>query len=727
MKRTMRCVLAIVLALVMLLPAISVPGRAAGEVTRIYGADRYATSLKTADVLKRELGGAAFQTVVVASGGSFADALSGSYLAAVKNAPILLVSDGRIQQVKSYIDENLAEDGTVYLLGGKNAVSEKVENSLQQHHVVRLAGETRYATNIKILQETGLGGQEVLICTGKDFADSLSASAVGLPIMLVGNRLTDEQLDMLSNAAGVFTIIGGTGAVSKGVEAQLENLGSVSRLGGNTRYETSVMVAKKYFESPTLAVLAYAKNFPDGLSGGPLAYVKQAPMILTNTGKEAAAAGYTNSYAISDGYVLGGPGLISEAAVAKIFVGKQPEPSVPQETPYSFAAGDFITQDKVQIETDSFVYHIGKGVFVPGHIEQLSDTLAGALEKATGLKIAGKGYAKDVYSDDRIHVSIDRSGLSVIQSYTGVSELGPAYASAKDHATISPGELYLYQYYSVVHEAAHVIRFKQSGWSFDNPLEEGFAAYTTYRVLADLEKTDPAAAYYLGTSASAIWDMSIQDYGPLYEKPIEHWLEYGYEYSGNQNYCVGFRFMWYLQEVYGDYSRWITEYEAAYPSAGRSDLVSMNSVIKILKKTYGADVLTGFYPWLKQNEALFEDAPQYEKFSDMTQVQALNLYPKFQFGASCTELTKILYRDLYVNLETAYTYLEDYKQIDISSLTLYNPDGVTINLYRADGTYTTSSGETEISLEGIRYIKLVGSGQLSKLQIHGYPYCTEGY
>ena len=45
-----------------------------------------------AEQLKANLGVEKFQTIVVACGTDFADALSGSYLASVKNAPILITS-----------------------------------------------------------------------------------------------------------------------------------------------------------------------------------------------------------------------------------------------------------------------------------------------------------------------------------------------------------------------------------------------------------------------------------------------------------------------------------------------------------------------------------------------------------------------------------------------------------------------------------------------------------
>ena len=80
----------------------------AESVTRVFGADRYATAFKAADTLKAELGIEKFQNVIVASGTGFADALAGSYLAAMKQAPILLVRGANVNDVKNYIKSNPA-------------------------------------------------------------------------------------------------------------------------------------------------------------------------------------------------------------------------------------------------------------------------------------------------------------------------------------------------------------------------------------------------------------------------------------------------------------------------------------------------------------------------------------------------------------------------------------------------------------------------------------------
>lgn len=100
-------------------------------VSRISGATRYETAFETADRFKAEAGIEKFQAVVVATGKNFADALSGSYLAYVKEAPILLTNGKNAEEVKDYIKANLKSGGTVYLLGGTAAVPDTMESGLR--------------------------------------------------------------------------------------------------------------------------------------------------------------------------------------------------------------------------------------------------------------------------------------------------------------------------------------------------------------------------------------------------------------------------------------------------------------------------------------------------------------------------------------------------------------------------------------------------------------------
>ena len=292
-----------------------------GKVTRLFGTNRFTTAFAVADKMKENLGIDKFDAIIVASGTNFADALSGSYLAAVKNAPILLSFNETYNNLaKDYIRNNLKEGGTVYILGGSAAVPPAMETGLDGFQVRRLDGRDRFETNQSILLEAGVGKKPVLVCTGLSFADSLSASASELPILLVWNKLTDMQKAFLKSLNGnPIYVIGGESAVSKSMEQELTQYGSVTRIGGGNRFETSVAIARQFFDKPESAVMAYAWNYPDGLCGGALAATIDAPLILTMNNYESAASAYVKDCGIEKCTILGGDSLISEDAILKIF------------------------------------------------------------------------------------------------------------------------------------------------------------------------------------------------------------------------------------------------------------------------------------------------------------------------------------------------------------------------------------------------------------------------
>jgi putative cell wall-binding protein len=202
-----------------------------------------------------------------------------------------------------------------------------MEKGLEAYKVVRLAGSNRFGTNLEILKQAGIyRNAPILVATGSNFADSLSASAVGAPILLVHKKLTNEQKDFLTKKADVnknsIYILGGESAVNAAIEAEFKAMGfQVKRLAGKNRFDTSVLIAEEFFGEPTSAVLAYAANYPDGLCGGALANIMGAPLILTMDKQASVAAEYVKKAGIERAVSLGGEGLISDAAV-KTILGK---------------------------------------------------------------------------------------------------------------------------------------------------------------------------------------------------------------------------------------------------------------------------------------------------------------------------------------------------------------------------------------------------------------------
>ena len=303
------------------------------DVKRIYGSSRYKTSLGIAEELKAELGIDQFETVIITSGENFPDALAGSYLAAKKEAPILMMNDSEtiISLVMEYTDKSLIPGGKVYILGGEAAVPLDVEVCLKEngYDVERLKGKSRYETNLAILKDAGATDDAILVCTGENFADSLSASATGLPILLVdpkAENLSAEQIDFLDDKKRDIYIIGGEAAVNKSYESVLapyDANASINRIKGKNRYVTSVEVGKTFCSNPTNVALASAQNFPDGLCGGPLAYAMEAPLILTHPIYDANKLTVTKDYVFNNnivsGKILGGTGALKTDVVKAVF------------------------------------------------------------------------------------------------------------------------------------------------------------------------------------------------------------------------------------------------------------------------------------------------------------------------------------------------------------------------------------------------------------------------
>ena len=301
------------------------------RVSRVFGSDRFQTAIKVADKQLEIKGTTKHKYAIIASGTDFADALSGSYISSsFYSAPIYLVgkSTQSMEDAATEIAQDLQSGGVVFILGGFGAVPQEMEDILQNHGIAkgrtrRFAGTDRYDTNLKILRfcDYYMEPNEVMLCSGTSFADALSGSASGKPIMLVGQTLTPDQEAYLKEKEKFVYLIGGTGAVSQAIEDKIfKGYGYVfQRLAGDNRYLTSREVAEYFFPyQPYYAVFAYGRNFPDGLAGGPLAQALNAPLLLVENGSYGPAEQYCKVHDPRYGIVLGGPTLISDEVADKL-------------------------------------------------------------------------------------------------------------------------------------------------------------------------------------------------------------------------------------------------------------------------------------------------------------------------------------------------------------------------------------------------------------------------
>ena len=303
---------------------------AQSNYNRIAGTNRYKTSREAVKEYRRLKNGALIETLIVASGDSFADAMGGSYLSKVADAPILLVSDGVIRDTVSFVNSNVSKAGKIYILGSEAAVSAKVENALKTagyRNISRLSGTNRYKTNLAVLEEADAVYREknpgkamdekILIASGEDFPDALSGGATGHPVLLVNRSRTEEQKKYIINAhKKTIYILGGESAVTSTVSSWLSAKGLVKRLAGKTRYETSIEIAKEFCgSSPKEVVVAWANDFPDALSAVSIAQHLNAPVVLSSVSNIGAAYNYTKKANTKAAWVLGGVSGVPDKAV----------------------------------------------------------------------------------------------------------------------------------------------------------------------------------------------------------------------------------------------------------------------------------------------------------------------------------------------------------------------------------------------------------------------------
>ena len=328
---------------------------------RLAGEDRYETAIKVADQMKTSEG---FANYFVATGTNYADALSATALANEMGAPILLVNGNNgdyEEEVAAYIEKNAAsyKTTTVYVVGGTSAVSAEFEKLLYKFDVdvVRLAGDTRYDTNIKVLEKYDevvapdkkdvvdkSDMAEILVASGKNYPDALSASAARKPVLLVGDELTSAQKDYLQTLAPVsaknkvtyyvnnYVIVGGTSAVNADVKAELsrpayvKSASNVSRLWGDDRYETNMAVINAYITKANAkyVFVAYGMDYADALTGGVLAAKYGCPLVLVDNNNTGIAGHIVDTVetAADNTYgglvVIGGEAVISNELVQKI-------------------------------------------------------------------------------------------------------------------------------------------------------------------------------------------------------------------------------------------------------------------------------------------------------------------------------------------------------------------------------------------------------------------------
>lgn len=248
------------------------------KTVEIFGKDRYQTAV---EVSKNTFDKA--DTVILASGKNFPDALAASTYAGIAKAPILLTSDSKITpEVLKEIERLGAKN--VVVVGGTSLIPDKILKVLKDKGITveRISGKDRFETAIKLFNSKVTDKENIIIANGDNFADALSiapyAGIKGYGIILTNGKTIDKSV---LKAAKNVTIVGGTSSVSEELEKELKDMKlDVTRVKGSDRYETSLAIAKKFFGDAKFAVVSNGQDFPDSLTGAVIGINKNAPMLL---------------------------------------------------------------------------------------------------------------------------------------------------------------------------------------------------------------------------------------------------------------------------------------------------------------------------------------------------------------------------------------------------------------------------------------------------------------
>lgn len=255
--------------------------------SRVQGADRFDTSVA---VSKAAYPTAGVPVAYIASGASFADAISAGPAAAAQKGPLLLANVGFVPASVLAELKRLAPKRIV-VVGGPAAIGDSVLAALRtvQPNVVRVAGSDRFETSRQLAKYAFPAATGAYFASGANFPDALSAAAAAgvsaQPMLLVtGAPAVDAPTAayLATSKVKTATVIGGPSAVDRGFEASLASVGvAATRIGGSDRFDTSHLINAAKFPTATTVYIAAGMTFPDALSGSTLAGATRGPLFVT--------------------------------------------------------------------------------------------------------------------------------------------------------------------------------------------------------------------------------------------------------------------------------------------------------------------------------------------------------------------------------------------------------------------------------------------------------------
>ncbi|WP_102264496.1 cell wall-binding repeat-containing protein [Mesobacillus jeotgali] len=251
--------------------------------SRLSGSGRY----ETAAAISQEGWEEGANTVVLAKGFDFPDALAGTPLAYQLDAPMLLTATDNLPTATRNEIKRLKAKKAI-LLGSTAAIGPEVQKQLEDMdlEVLRYGGSHRFATAIKIAKELPVKGDTAILAYGFNFPDALSIAAYAarnnFPIFLTDkSTLNTATLNELKKYKRTI-VVGSEDVINSKILSDIPNK---TRYGGNDRFATNADIVSKLPLGTEKAYIANGMGFADALTGAVLAAKNNAPLLLSNSDK----------------------------------------------------------------------------------------------------------------------------------------------------------------------------------------------------------------------------------------------------------------------------------------------------------------------------------------------------------------------------------------------------------------------------------------------------------
>ncbi len=296
------------------------------QTVRVGGMDRYETAVmaqRWTHLISTT------NTVFVATGADYADALAAGPVATRLTSPVLLVRPGSAPP--SVLSElRRTRPDRIVVLGGPEAVSDAVVRQLRQvvPTVERVSGSDRYDTAARVSRDYLDSADRVYISSGAAFPDALSGGAAAArsrsPMYLTrqANLPAPTAAELRRTEPKQVFLVGGEQVISDTVAQQISTIvptATITRLAGPDRYATAATVAQHGWSGVSSRVYyATGLDWPDALSGVWAAGARGAPLLLLRGDcAPALTREQTARLDPSVAVLLGGPVAVTDGAIAR--------------------------------------------------------------------------------------------------------------------------------------------------------------------------------------------------------------------------------------------------------------------------------------------------------------------------------------------------------------------------------------------------------------------------